>query len=222
MRGLRPRALAAAALLVAALGATGGCGGSSSHTSTARAQALARARTMRLGAHIFAARCASCHALLGQPNTDFHSDAPPLDLDQVRLTRAYATAIVERGRVGMGGFGSGELGPGGMRAIVDYLLAVGGREVGVPAHVPVSVLARGRAVYEERCQRCHAMEGRKPTRPNPIWPAPGFEEVRPSVQYVEQKVREGQREAMPAFPDMPGADVHALALYVNATALRRR
>lgn len=220
MRGGAARAALLLCALLAASLVLGGCGGESAHTKAVRAQAAARARELRLGAQVFAQRCAVCHPLLGQPNTAYHSDAPPVDLDQVRLARAYATAMVAGGRVGMGSF-SQELGPQRLRAVVEYVLAVGGREVGVPSNVPAAVLARGRAVYDERCQRCHAIAGRKPTRPNPIWQAPGFEAVRPSVGYVEQMVREGQRQAMPSFRRLPGEDVRAVALYVNAMGLRR-
>jgi mono/diheme cytochrome c family protein len=216
----RLRSLALAAVLVALLLPLGGCGGASSHARPARAQAAARARHMRLGAQVFAQNCATCHPLLGQPNTGYHSDAPPVDLDQLRMTRRYVNDIVGSGKVGMGSFS--QLPPDRFRAVVDYVLAVGGREVGVPSHVPAAVLARGRALYDAHCQACHAMLGRKPTHPNQIWAAPPFEDVRPSVADVELMVREGQREAMPSFRRLPGEDVRAVALYVNAMALRRR
>lgn len=218
MSRLRVWPALAAGLVVLLLAA--GCGGTSSKGGADRARADAHARVMRLGAQVFAQSCATCHPLLGQPNGAFHSDAPPVDLDQLRMTRRYVTDIVATGKVGMGGFS--QLGAARIRAVVEYVLAVGGREDGVPSHVPAAVLARGRALYDVHCQACHAMRGRKPTHPNPIWAAPPFEDVRPSVLDVEQMVREGQREAMPSFRSMPGEDVHAVARYVNAMALRRR
>lgn len=208
----RPATLAL--LAAALLGALGGCGGASPR----HAQSAAEARLMRLGAQVFAQRCATCHALLGRPNADVHTDAPPLDLDQVRPTRAYVLQRLAQGGVGMGGSASG-LSAARLRAVVAYVLAVGGREVTVPGHVAAATLARGRALYDEHCGRCHAIAGSRPTRPNPIWVATDFGDVRPSVLYVEQKVREGQREAMPSFRGrLSPAAVRAVALYVNRAA----
>lgn len=213
-----PRSIALAAGLVALLLAAGGCGGEGSHRSAATAQATAHARLMRLGAQVFAQRCATCHPLLGHPNTDYHDDAPPLDLDQVRPTRAYVLARLQDGGVGMGGV-SGDLSAAQMQAVTAYVLAVGGREVTVPAHVPAAVLARGNALYARHCQSCHQIAGRRPTHPNPIWEGTDFEGVRPSVAYVEQKVEEGQREAMPSFRGtLSREEVRAIALYVNRAA----
>ncbi len=214
-----PRPFARAALVLLALLAIGGCGGASGRASPPRATAAAaRARLMRLGAAVFAEHCATCHPLLGRPNVDVHTDTPPLDLDQVRPTRAYTLRRLAAGGVGMGSF-EGELDAARLSAVAAYVLAVGGREVTVPERVPSAVLARGSAVYEEHCQACHAIAGRPATRPNPIWAGTSFEDVRPSVLYVEQKVREGQREAMPSFRDtLRGEDVRAVALYVNRSA----
>lgn len=212
-----PRAFAA--LLLAALLATlgGGCGGASPQHRAADARALAQARTMRLGAQVFAQRCATCHPLLGHPNTDYHDDTPPLDLDQVRPTRAYVMQRLQTGGVGMGGFG--DTSEPRLQAVAAYVLAVGGREVAVPSHVPAAVLATGRALYAQHCQSCHRIEGRRPTHPNPIWEGTDFEGVRPSVAYVEQKVQEGQREAMPSFRGrLTRQQVRAVAFYVNRAA----
>lgn len=209
---------ALAAGLIALLFAAAGCGGEGSHKSAATAQATARARVMRLGAQVFAQRCATCHPLLGHPNTEYHDDAPPLDLDQVRPTRTYVLARLGGGGVGMGGVGS-DVSPAGIQAVTAYVLAVGGREVTVPAHVPAAVLSQGSALYAQHCQSCHQIAGRHPTHPNPIWEGTDFEGVRPSVAYVEQKVEEGQREAMPSFRGrLSREQVRAIALYVNRAA----
>ncbi len=207
------RRIAIVALLLGLL-AAGGCGGQSTQSHAAHAAAA----RVRLGAQVFSEHCATCHPLLGRPSADEHTDAPPLDLDQVQPTRAYTLQRLEAGGVGMGGFGS-ELDATRLRAVAAYVLAVGGREVTVADRIPAAVLARGRAVYAERCQACHELAGRQPTRPNSIWAGTNFDGLRPSVLYVEQKVREGQREAMPSFRGrLRGEDIRAVALYVNRLA----
>jgi mono/diheme cytochrome c family protein len=204
--------LAALLLLPSACGSAGRPRGRSS-------AAAAHARRMRTGAGVFAERCSTCHPLLGRPNTDVHTDyVPPLDLDQVRPAAAYARAIVESGKVAMGSFGS-ELDAGRLDAVVRYVAEVSGREVTVPSGTPSAQLAAGARLYGQHCAGCHAIAGSRPTHPNPIWPATDFADVRPSVLYVEQKVREGQTEAMPAFGDrLTPQQIRAVALYVNATA----
>jgi len=221
MRRLRPLALAAG--LVALLLAAGGCGGESSHTSVARAQAAARARLMRLGARVFAEHCQSCHPLLGVPNQKIQVDALPLDLDHVRPSRAYVLSRLQSGGVGMGAF-STALSAAQQRAVTEYVLAVGGRDVRpLPGGASGAQLAAGRALYAQHCQQCHELGGRRPTHPNPIWPGTDFDLLRPSILYVEQKVREGQREAMPSFRHtLTWEQTRAVAVYVNAAALRGR
>ena len=208
-----------AALLLTLL-AAGGCGGESAQQKAARAAAAEHARMMRLGAQVFAERCATCHPLLGRPNVDVHSDAPPLNLDDVRLRRAYATQMIQNGRVGMPSM-SGELGETKLEAVVSYVLAVGGRDSGVATHVRTADLLQGRRLYDQNCLGCHAILGHGGERPNPIWPAPAFEDVRPGVLYVEQAVRETRGGAMQAFPKLTIERLRAVALYVNANALRR-
>ena len=217
--GRRPvrAALALATLLAVLLAA--GCGGESAQQKAARAAAAEHAHTMRLGARVFAENCATCHPLLGRPNVDFHPDAPPLDLDQVRFRRAYATQMVQNGRVAMPGMG--QLGEAKIEAVVDYVMAVGGRETYPPAHLRAAELQQGRALYDAHCLGCHAILGRGGDRPNPIWQAPAFEDVRPGVLYTESKIREGQGEAMPAFPRLEIGQLRAIAVYANAMAMRK-
>ncbi|HEX5146745.1 MAG TPA: c-type cytochrome [Conexibacter sp.] len=209
------RALALALLgLVLALPA--GCGGGGgSATDTPPRESVAHRRLMRLGASVFAQDCATCHPLLGRRNTAFHSDAPALDLDQVEPARAYVAERVQSGGVGMGGFG---FDPARFRAVVAYVTEVSGRRVAVP-RLSAAERAHGRALYDAQCARCHTLAGRAPTRPNPIWQATDFDHVRPSVAYVEQKVREGQREAMPSFRRrLTSAEIAAVARYLAASA----
>lgn len=205
--------LAAALLLASAAG----CGGEGPRDDAGARRRAAHARLMRAGERVFAEQCRTCHPLLGRPNDEVHSDyAPPLDLDQVSPSPAYLRQRVESGGVSMGGFGGT---PSELRAVVAYLLEVGGREVSPPAKVGAADRALGRAVYAERCQRCHQLDGRPATRPNPIWQGTDFDQLRPGVLYVERMVREGQREAMPAFRDRLSLEaIRAVALYVNDAA----
>lgn len=178
-----------------------------------------RARLLRLGARVFDEHCAVCHALLGRPNSHVHTDYPPgLDLDQVDPTPAYVRARIKQGGVAMGGF-EGILDAREQRAVAAYVLAAGARETAVPRGTRQISLTRGRALYDEHCQRCHALAGRPPTDPNPIWVATDFDEVRPGVLWVERIVREGLRIAMPSFRDrLTLRQTRAVALYLNEAA----
>ncbi len=202
-------------LLALVVGAAG-CGEEASDEGAERA---AHARLIRTGERVFAEQCRTCHPLLGQPNDAIHDDYhPPLDLDQVSPSRRYAREIVERGLVGMGGFDQ-TLTDAEQRAVVEYVLEVGGSEVGAPAGVTDAELERGRRVYDKYCQSCHQLAGRPATRPNPIWVGTDFDELRPGVLLTERIVREGQREAMPSFSDrISRSGIRAVAVYLNAAA----
>jgi len=208
---MRRRAAAVLAALLVAF--AGGCGGGERQSH----RGAARQHLLRQGARVFADDCQTCHPLLGRPNLEVHGDWPPgLDLDQVKVEPAYAAERLSSGGVAMGGFtGTSQEG----RAVLAYVLSVGGRETGLPPGSTSDKLARGRAVYDHNCQRCHAIEGRKPTRPNPTWEATDFDRVRPGVLWVERIVREGLRIAMPSFRHrLTYGQMRAVALYVNATA----
>ena len=214
------RSALCAPLLLAALLLAGGCG-SSDQSATGRDTA-ARAQLIRSGARVFAASCQTCHALLGKPNTKVQVDALPLSLDEVKPSRAYVLSRLESGGVGMGAFSSG-LSAADRRAVAEYVLAVAGRDVSAPPGGATGAqLAVGRTLYARDCQSCHKLLGRGPTHPNPIWTGTDFDLVRPGVLYVEQKVREGQVQAMPSFRDrLSWEQVRAVAVYVNAMALGR-
>lgn len=177
---------------------------------------------MRLGARVFAANCQTCHALLGRPNATVQVDALPLSLDEVKPSRAYVLARLENGGVGMGGFGT-SLSAADRRAVAEFVLAVAGRDVSAPpGGATAAQLAEGRRLYAQDCQSCHRLLGQTPTHPNPIWEGTDFDLVRPGVLYIEQKVREGQLQAMPSFRDrLSWVQVRAVAVYVNAMALGR-
>jgi mono/diheme cytochrome c family protein len=214
-RGRRLLALLLALLVAPAAG----CGGEDARDDAGARRRAAHARLMSAGARVFAEQCQTCHPLLGRPNDDVHSDyAPPLDLDQVSLSRAYVRQRVESGGVAMGGF-RGTIPEAEFEAVVAYVHEMAGRDVAAPRGVSRAELAAGRRVYDEHCQRCHAIAGRPATDGNPIWVGTDFAQVRPSVLFVEQIVRDGQREAMPSFRDRLTLDeIRAVALYVNATA----
>ena len=209
---LRGRAAVVLAALVA------GCGGEDAPTAAERERAE-HARLMSAGAEVFAEHCATCHPLLGRPNTDVHEDFPPgLDLDQVSPSPALARRMVESGGVAMGSL-ERELSDAEQDAVVTYVLEVGGREAGVPSWASSAELAQGREVFDEHCRRCHVLEGRGGTRHNPIWRGTDSDELRPGVIHTERIVREGQFEAMPAFRDrLTLHEIRAVALYVNRMA----
>ena len=218
------RMLGTAAACAAAIAALlGGCGGSGPRpatprtTHTAAASPAAQARLMRVGSRVFAEHCRTCHPLLGKPNTHVHTDAPPYDLDQVKVEVANIRERVLTGGPGMGGF-TQELSPGEIRAVVAYVAAVGGRDVRPLTNVDPSRLAQGRQVFQEQCQRCHQLLGRRPTRPI-WWVAQSFDTVQPTVQWVEKRVREGQDVAMPSFRRrLTPEQIAAVATYVAASA----
>lgn len=204
--------LAAATLMAAA-----GCGADEQATTTRQAQAHARA--MRLGAQVFAEHCQTCHPLLGRPDGAVHSDFyPGLDLDQVSPTPALARRMVRSGYVGMGSF-DGTLNATQQRAVIEYVLAVGGREVEPPPHTSDAMLRHGQTLYDEHCQSCHQLRGRAPTRPDPSWVGTNFDELRPGVLWTERIVRDGLRIAMRPLRDrLTLRETRALALYLNAAA----
>ncbi len=210
------RGVGCALLVVLALG-TAGCGGE--EQAAAPSEGAEPARMMRTGARIFAEHCRTCHPLLGRPNDAIHDDFhPPLDLDQVSPSEAYARRVVEIGLVGMGGFGS-TLSDAEQDAVVEYVLEVGGGEVDAPAGVTEADLARGRRVYDKYCQSCHQIAGRVPTDPNPIWTATNFDELRPGILWTEDIVREGMLGAMPPLKSrISKSGIRAVAVYVNAVA----
>lgn len=204
-------------LAAAVLAATTGCGDDRATSGGDRARA--QARTMRLGARIFAEHCQTCHPLLGRPDGAVHSDFyPGLDLDQVSPTPAFARRMVKSGYVGMGSF-EGALSPAQQRAVVDYVLAVGSSEVAPPPGTSDAMLTRGRRLYDEHCQSCHQLRGRAPTRPDPAWVGTNFDELRPGVPWTERIVRDGLRIAMRPFRErLTLRETRAIALYVNAAA----
>lgn len=211
----RHTAVVLAALLVAGAAAfAGGCGSMQPrHTDTARQ------RLLRTGARVFAVHCQTCHPLLGRPDGRVHSDFyPGLDLDQVSPAPAFARRMVAVGFVGMGGF-EGVLSTARQRAVVAYVLAVGGREVSPPPGVSTVTLTHGRTLYEEHCQVCHQLRGRAATNPERARIGTDFDELRPGVLWTERIVRDGLRMTMPAFRDrLSLRETRALALYVNAAA----
>lgn len=214
---MRREAMLACAVTVAVLA---GCGGAAPHSGGARTAARTTAvdpAAMRLGAHVFAEHCQTCHPLLGKPNTHVHTDAPPYDLDEVKVEVANIRERVLMGGPGMGAF-TQELSPAELRAVVAYVAAVGGRDVRPPARVEAARLAAGEQVFREHCQRCHQIAGRPPTHPR-WWVGIDFDKVQPSVRWVVKRVREGQDVAMPSFRHtLTREQIAAVAAYVAATA----
>jgi mono/diheme cytochrome c family protein len=215
----------AAVLMVAAL-ASSGCGGGGTRSAThpaptAHTTTIApavQARLMRDGARVFDQRCATCHPLLGKPNRDFHSDALPLNLDEVRPEPDYVQSRLAAGGIGMGGF-QGVMSAHALRAVSTYVLAVSGSKVVVPKDPSPTLLTTGGQVFAAHCERCHGIAGRPASGRVGIWPGTDLTAVKPSVAYVERLVRTGEREAMPPFRHrLTAAEIRAVAIYTTVTA----
>jgi mono/diheme cytochrome c family protein len=212
--------LGTVALMALPLAGCGGSGGSARAPPARRADiAAARARLMAQGRRIFAEHCQTCHPLAGKPNTHVHTDAPPLNLDEVRPAPSYVAQRLALGGVGMGSF-RGELSPAQLRAVRSYILAAGGHAVAVPRDPPAGMLLLGERVFEQHCHVCHGIAGTlEAGNRRTIWPATNLNLVKPSIGFVERIVRSGQREAMPSFRRRLSAPaLRAVALYVTTVA----
>jgi cbb3-type cytochrome c oxidase subunit III len=210
-------------LLVVALAA--GCGGDTKGggtTSTARTHTVdpaVQARLLASGQRIFDKHCASCHTLAGKKAHPTFIESPIPNLDEVKPRVEY---VEERARLGgfdMPGFAN-ELSAAQVRAVAAYVAAIGGRNVKDTSPQDGAALSLGQQVFGEHCASCHSIDGRKAAG-GETFPGTDFNRVEPSQHMVVERVTSGIKEEMPSFRGkLSAAEIHAVAVYVTATAGR--
>jgi len=214
------RATAFALLLLLALVA--GCGSDSSRNdAAARARAAARqqaqhARLVAAGRSVFAQHCASCHTMEGRVAHPTFIESTIPNLDEVRPEAPYV-----RERVRIGGFDmpslETELSEREFDAVVAYVVDVAGRRVAEP-QADAHQLALGRQVFDQHCQSCHGIDGRRATG-RPQFPGTDFNRVKPSEEFVIRQALRGIEGSMPSFRGkLTRAQLEAVAAYVTTTA----
>jgi mono/diheme cytochrome c family protein len=222
------RGTALVLVLTLALAAAGvaGCGSDNSKqkaaTAAAAARARARARQARLvaaGRPVFVKHCALCHTIAGHVAHPTFIESPIPNLDDVKPEARYVGERVETGGFDMPSLG-GELDASEKAAVIAYVAEVSGRDVVATGGAETSLVAQGRAVFQEHCNRCHSIAGTRATNSPPAtYPGTDFDKVKPSRQLVMHQVMRGIKEEMPSFRGkLTAAQIRAVAVYVNATA----
>lgn len=185
----------------------------------ARAHAALVARQVAAGRGVFAKHCASCHTIEGRVAHPTFIESPIPNLDEVKPRAEYVTE-----RVNQGGFDmptlTGELKPGEIEEVVAYVAAVSGGRVLDTGASDASAMTLGQQVFATNCTRCHALAGKAATG-KPTFPGTDFDKVKPSQRMVIERVMRGIKEEMPSFRrKLTAAQIHAVAVYVTATAGR--
>jgi cbb3-type cytochrome c oxidase subunit III len=212
------RATACVLLLVLALA---GCGSDSSRDeqAAARARAKAAARHARLvaaGKPVFQRHCALCHTLEGRVAHPTFIESTIPNLDEVKPRAEYVRKRVEIGGFDMASFTNG-LTPAQFEAVVAYVSDTAGSRVTEP-DADEQQLARGRQVFDDHCQSCHAIDGRKATG-RPVYPGTDFNLVKPNEAFVIRQALRGIPDSMPSFRGkLTREQLRAVAAYVTATA----
>ncbi len=209
------------ALLAAGCGSDAAKKQQQAAAARARAHAALQARQVAAGRGVFDQHCASCHTIEGRVAHPTFIESPIPNLDEVKPRAEYVAV-----RVNQGGFDmptiSGELTPAQLADVVAYVATVSGRDVHDTSGSEASALAQGQQVFEANCTRCHTLAGRPATnRPAVAFPGTDFDKVKPSQQMVMERVTRGIKEEMPSFRRrLTAAEIHAVAVYVTATAGR--
>lgn len=187
----------------------------------ARAHAALVARQVAAGRGVFAKACASCHTIEGRVAHPTFIESPIPNLDEVKPRAEYVTQ-----RVNQGGFDMptvvGELKPGELEEVVAYVTAVSGSRVVDTGASDASAMTLGQQVFAANCTRCHALAGNAATnKPPATFPGTDFDKVKPSQLMVVERVTRGINGEMPSFRrKLTAAQIHAVAVYVTATAGR--
>ncbi|HEX4804677.1 MAG TPA: c-type cytochrome [Conexibacter sp.] len=187
----------------------------------ARAQAALRTRQVAAGRGVFVAHCASCHTIEGRVAHPTFIESPIPNLDEVKPKAPYIDERVRNGGFDMPTI-SGELRPGELAEVVAYVATISGSSVHDTSAGEASALRLGAQVFAANCTRCHTIAARPATnRPPPGFPGTNFDNVTPSQKMVVERVTRGIREEMPSFRRrLTAAQIHAVAVYVTATAGR--
>ncbi len=185
----------------------------------ARAHAALVARQVVAGRGVFDRTCASCHTIEGHVAHPSFVESPIPNLDEVKPRAEY---VVER--VNNGGFDmptlTNELSSAQIAEVAAYVANIGGSRVKDTSAGEASALAQGQSVFADNCARCHGIAG-KPRTSRPQWPGTDFNLVKPSQRMVVERVTRGIPEEMPSFRrKLTAAEIHAVAVYVTATAGR--
>jgi len=187
----------------------------------ARAHAALVARQVTAGRGLFGKHCADCHTIEGHvAHPTFIESAIP-NLDEVKPKQEY---VVER--IDNGGFDMPtlihELSAQEIEDVAAYVANVSGSRVTDTSSSESSAVTEGQQLFDANCTRCHTLAGHQATnRPQVTFPGTDFDKVRPSQRMVIERVTRGIREEMPSFRGrLTAAQIHALAVYVTATAGR--
>jgi cbb3-type cytochrome c oxidase subunit III len=154
--------VSAASILVSAL-ALLGCNGDANVTAEPKripVQQELTEPTFERGARAYAKYCALCH---GETATGYAADHAPSLVSATFLataTNEYIARGIKEGRPGtaMAGYAKARGGPledDEVLAIITFLRDKGPAAVRLPTATIAGDAARGQAIYEETCQRCH-------------------------------------------------------------------
>jgi cytochrome c oxidase cbb3-type subunit 3 len=218
-----------------ALARDAGAGGS----RPAPPAASAENTTVVRGAALYGQYCATCHGPTG--NGYIADNAPSLRTATflATATAPFLQAAILRGRPGtaMGAYAratGGPLDPEEADAIIAFLRQGGPPLVALPAAASAGDRARGKAVYERQCRRCHGTEtqrvsavhlanpilletasdaflryavemGRPPTSMVPWKGALTPQEIEDVVAYLRSMARPAPKAAAPPMPGPPAA-----------------
>jgi cytochrome c oxidase cbb3-type subunit 3 len=185
----------------------------------ARAHAALVARQVAAGRPVFEKHCADCHTIAGRTAHPTFIESPIPNLDEVKPRAEYVTE-----RINQGGFDmptiSQELTPAQFADVVAYVASVSGGRIHDTSTSEASALAQGQQVFAANCAGCHGIAGRERSG-RPAWPGTDFNKVKPSQRMVVERVTRGISEEMPSFRHrLTAAQIHAVAVYVTATAGR--
>lgn len=219
------RAIAWALLVLALALLATGCGSDAAkrrqqqEAARARAHAALVARQVTAGRSVFEKHCGSCHTIEGRVAHPTFIESPIPNLDEVRPRAEYVNE-----RVSQGGFDmptiSQELSPAQLADVVAYVANIAGSRVHDTSSSEAAALAQGQQVFTANCARCHGIAGHARTT-TPQWPGTDFNLVKPSQRMVLERVMKGIPEEMPSFRHrLTAAQIHAVAVYVTATAGR--
>ena len=188
----------------------------------ARAHAALVARQIATGRGLFAKTCASCHTIEGHVAHPTFVESPIPNLDEVKPRQEYVVERIRQGGFDMPTF-ERELQGEQVEEVAAYVASVSGGRIVDTSSGEASALALGQQVFAANCTRCHGIAGAPRTeKPKPApWPGTDFNRVKPSQRMVIERVTRGINEEMPAFGHrLTAAQIHAVAVYVTATAGR--
>ena len=185
----------------------------------ARAHAALVARQVVAGRGVFDKHCASCHTIEGHVAHPSFVESPIPNLDEVKPRAEYVNERVDQGGFDMPTLNQ-ELTPAQLADVVAYVANIAGSRVQDTSGSEAAALAQGQQVFAANCARCHGIAGHARTT-EPQFPGTDFNKVKPSQRMVIERVTRGIQEEMPSFRrSLTPAEIHAVAVYVTATAGR--